>query len=138
MFTMRKTLLNFLVFVISAVLLLASWALGNNGSRVGAAVGIVGLVAWMLFWNIWNRRRLAKPPQTDRVLETSEAAAISTSRKAIINFLRVLSTGLWLVGIVIGAGIFGRSSNLSYVFTACCVTGLGTLLISGLLSRKSQ
>lgn len=134
---MRKTLLNFLVFVVSLILLLAIYTLGKNGSRIGAAGGIVVLVAWMLFWNIWNRRRLAKLLQTDRVLEASEASAISVNRKAIINFLRVLAWGVWLVAIVIGAGVLGRSPNLSYVFTACCVIGLGAVLISTLLTRKS-
>jgi hypothetical protein len=132
---MPKPLRDFLVFVGALILLLAAYTLGKNGSPVGAAGGIAVLVAWLFFW---NRRQSAKLPQMDRVLGISAASTMPANRKAIINFLRALFVGLWLIAIVIGAGVFGRSPTLSYVFAACCVIGLGAVFAIRFITRKSQ
>jgi hypothetical protein len=133
---MRKPLLNFLVFVISATLLFGAYSFGQGGSRVGAAIVLAILVAWMLFWNTWSGRWLAKPPPTD--CETSEASAAPANRKATINSLGVLYFGLWLVAISIGTGVFGRSPDLSYIAAACAVIGLGVVVIIRFLTKNSQ
>lgn len=145
---MPKPLRDFLVFVGALMLLLAAFGLGKNGSPTGAASGIAVLAGWLFFWSIavlvgwlffWNRRGSANPPQRDRFLGTSAAAAtIPANRQAIINSLRVLFLGLWLIAITIGAGVFGRSPILSYVFAACCVIGIGALFAIKFLIRKSQ
>jgi len=118
---MRKQLLDFVGFVVSTILLFVIWTLAQNGSRIGAAIGIAALVAWMLFFNNWHKRQFPQP-------------ATPENRKAIIKFLGVLCLGVWLVAIVIGAGIFGRSRILDYVFIACGAIGLVAAFIGIFLS----
>jgi hypothetical protein len=114
---MLKTLSNFLVWAVLVILLFNIWVWGNNGYRGWAIGGIVVLVAIMVLWN-----RAAKPDET---------LAIPENRKAKSDLFRILSTGLWalwVVGIGIGAGIFGKIPYLPYLFMAIAAISIAIIV----------
>jgi hypothetical protein len=131
---MRTHLLNLLAFAIWLIWLLFIYTLGVNGFRVAAAVAIALMVAAMFFWNKKQSTKL----QADRVTSLSNGDALSPNIKLTIKFLQALFFVSWLVAIIIGAGIFGRSANLSYAFNTCCAVGLGSGLFASWLKRASK
>ena len=118
----RQVLLDFTVFVFGLGLLVIAGTLGHNGYRGWAAVVIVFTVAIML---LWNRIRPNWYSQTKQWVLPEE-------RKPIVRRLDGVFFVLWVFGIAIGVGIFGKSQFLSQVFLALCVIGvaIGVIIFS--------
>jgi hypothetical protein len=115
---MLKVLSNFLVWAVLVILLFNIGILGNNGYRGWAIGGIAVLVAIMILWN-----RAAKPDETP---------AMPENRKVKSDLFRILSGGLWVlwvIGIGIGAGIFGKSPYLPYLFLAIAAISIAIILL---------
>jgi hypothetical protein len=135
---MRKELLNLLVWAVAVILLFIIWVSGNNGFRGQAIAGIVVLVAMMV---LWNRRTSPQIPRTNRATETGEALTIPENRKAKFYFIRILSMGqwgLWIVGLGIGAGVFGKSPYLTYLFLAIVVIAVAISLFMRSIGQKAD
>jgi hypothetical protein len=118
----RKTLLDFLIFVVGSGLLIIAGTLGHGGHRGWAAVVIVFLGATMLLLN---------KIYPDSNWPTSQWV-LPAERKTIVRRLGSVSFVLGMFGITIGVGIFGKSQFLSQVFSALCVIGLaiGVIIFS--------
>jgi membrane protein implicated in regulation of membrane protease activity len=129
---MRKALLGFLLWCICIILLLGIWTLANGGYRLAAAAGIPLLLAVMYFG---NRRISGENARMDLIVEPGKAPARPKGR---FNPLHLALLMLWVVGIAIGAGIFGRSPLLSFIFTVVCVVGLVGTLIARSLNQNSN
>ena len=129
-----KVLSNLVVFAILLILLFNVYIWGNNGHRTNAIIGIVVLVAVMF---LWRRLYSILFPQMASS-QTTETTAISANRKTKFDFLTVILMCLWLVGIAIGAGLFGRNLYLSYVAAACVVLGIGIVLIKTYAGHARQ
>ena len=130
---LRKLLWDLLGFAVAVFLLFKIMDWGHNGLRGQAIDGLVVLVAMMFFW---NRLRPAQAPQTD---DAGETAAMPENRKEKFDFNRVINIGLfglWLVTISIGAGLFGKSPYLDYVFKGTIAIGLATIFIRHFFGRK--
>lgn len=129
---MLEPLWGFLAWVVSAGLLLLALILGKNGNPAAAGAVIAVLVGWMYFV---NKVLSGKSTRIDGMSKINERPVVPPRRKIEFNILNTVFTGLWVVAICIGVGIFGKSQYLSYVAGACAIAGLAIIFFQHFRSR---